>query len=43
LITMADTDEAVRLRLLRGIRDVDWQQEWQQPEEVAQPNDGVHG
>jgi hypothetical protein len=27
---MADSDEVVRLRLLRAIRDVGWQQEWQQ-------------
>ena len=26
LIAMADTDEVVRLRLLRAIRDIDWQQ-----------------
>ena len=34
---MADTDEVVRLRLLRAIRDLGWQQEWQQ-ERSAGPN-----
>jgi len=36
---MADTDEVIRLRLLRAIRDVDWPQEWQQPEHVAVPSE----
>jgi hypothetical protein len=37
LIAMADTNEVVRLRLLRAIRDLGWQQEWQQ-ERGARPN-----
>jgi hypothetical protein len=35
LIAMAHTDEVVRL--LRAIRDLDWQQEWQQAAEGPDP------